>query len=44
MTHRRRKNMFDEWDEQLDVITPITRFIRSLWFDLLSICGYNNDS
>jgi hypothetical protein len=23
-----RKNLFDEWNEQLDVITPITRAMR----------------
>ena len=30
MPHR-RKNLFDEWDEQLDVITPIKRAILSFY-------------
>ena len=38
MPHR-RKNMFDEWDEQLDVIGPI----RAL-FDRLNFFGYNHFS
>jgi len=33
MTHR-NKNMFDEWDEQLDMFTPIRnaflRFLRAI--------------
>jgi hypothetical protein len=35
MPHR-RKNLFDEWDEQLDVITPIKKmfslFLRAIGF------------
>ncbi len=38
-TPHRRKNMFDEWDEQLDVIGPI----RAL-FDRLNFFGYNHFS
>ena len=44
MAHHRRKNMFDEWDEQLDIVGPIKEIARSLWFNLLTICGYNNRS
>lgn len=41
MAHYRKRLLFDEWNEQLDVITPIKNAIRHYWKAAMRIFGFD---